>query len=411
MTFALQEILDLSEPASPPPPWSFLEPVSSLRQLPEPERLHHSLTKRFSNDQLVGAGVLVPDQSGELELAPVLAGPARQALFLQTEDEVLFDIVNLKGSVVSKDPPAFSASLDMSSRNRNGEPRRVLVAFGEADLAVLQMLQLACAPAAGLEKLSGQQARRLLADPDNAQAGGRSQEQLAPVTAAGFQLVLVAWQLAKLAVQYPEALPAVISRLLNAEEILELDSSESISVWYPKSDEQSRIRAAFEFGEAALVRQQMSVSINSSTHSVREFYLRTLPKNPVGYAVARRELRELLNNRERVASTSSMRTKLKEFESEFEHSVVDAAIEDAMTTTDPIERSLKLMAAELMNQWHERDRMKMWARDHINGRYHPPDLSVSPDEFDERLRLVDRFVKIHQVLHKSKQPAARLASQ
>jgi hypothetical protein len=242
-----------------------------------------------------------------------------------------------------------------------------------------------------------------LSDPQDLEAGRCLQEDMAPVAAGEFRLVLVGWRPANLAAQCPETLPPVGSRLLNAEALLGLDCSSRVSVWFPTCDEQTRIRAAFEFGEAPLVREQMWRSINHSSYSIREFYKITTPKSPTGYADARRELRDLLKTSRRIiASQDSVKAGLSEFESEFERCVVDTAIEDAMAATDPIELGLKLMAADLMNQWHQRDRLKLWAEEHSEGRYRPPDQLYPPDEFDQSLRLVDRFVKIHQALHKTK---------
>jgi hypothetical protein len=71
MTSVLQKIFDLSKPALPPSPWTFLTPVSSLRQLPDAESLRRAVTQNLATRGRVhqstasgkGAGSCVPAQS------------------------------------------------------------------------------------------------------------------------------------------------------------------------------------------------------------------------------------------------------------------------------------------------------------------------------------------------------------
>ena len=71
MTSVLQKLFDLSKPALPPSPWTFLRPVSSLRQLPDAESLRRAVTQNLATRGRVhqstasgkGAGSCVPAQS------------------------------------------------------------------------------------------------------------------------------------------------------------------------------------------------------------------------------------------------------------------------------------------------------------------------------------------------------------
>lgn len=131
----LQRIACLTQPASPPEPWSFLSRASSMRKLStDASELVESLGQEFTQEQLESARVLVRGRDGELGLSPILAGEARRGLFLRrNKSELPFDFVNLQGALASDDPPAFASCRDLFTRSWSGKAKVILVAFSDDD--------------------------------------------------------------------------------------------------------------------------------------------------------------------------------------------------------------------------------------------------------------------------------------
>ena len=400
----LQRIVDTTHQVSPPHAWDFLERVRSIRQLTgDGSAVINSLEEEFSDDELEAARVFVPAPNDELCLSPVLGvAPPTFMVLRRDQDGPPFDLVSQAGSVTTDDPPAFHICDDHFTQAWGRRKKRILVAFSMHDVAVLRMLSLPCAPACGLEQMDGDQLRRLL--DVRVKRNGRTQrtEHLAAICQNGYQLTLVGWQVAELQNEIPEGLNELVSHLRKAESAYQCDTQERVEVWRPVGSEWDRIRSAVAFADRDLIRSLVWTSVSRSTSSLRRFE-KAMSSRKVDYFAARAELLEAIKCARKVGlHTDEVASKLDELNRAFDKTVVDTMIRDAMSTSDSVDRSLLLAAAELMQHWHRSSELIQSTKPSHDGRLYKRDEAFRPDELTDRLRVVNGLVKIQRELTRGK---------
>ena len=403
-TEIMQRIARLTVPAEPPEGWEFLPRVESMRRCRTNEfDLLESLGREYASEQLEAARMLVRDTDGVLRPSPILAGDAHRLLILRDKkDSNPFDIVNQNGSLVGDDPPAFQCSRDIYTKGM-GSSRAVLAACTDSDLAVLRVLGLPCTSAAGLARLDGSQASRLFDQSLCFGAASTSAGPVAQVLRHDYRIMLVAWQVAALNDRPPAGFQEIMSRLFQVEEVFGFDTSERVCVWSPNAADFRRICSAIGFADRKPVKRVMRESIQRSSKSIRGYAESTGATIPGDYEAARRELHRVLDRaRQRGSVDEQLSKSLTAVKQTFDASVVASIVRDAMATANSVERSLLLMAADLMGDWHESvELLRKAERAHegcLTGRVEQPE----PEELRDKLRVVDGLVKIHRELTRNK---------
>ncbi|WP_437191591.1 hypothetical protein [Planctomicrobium sp. SH527] len=400
----IQSIMNRSPSFIPGGKWQFLPSVAGVRTLPfaDPAVLEE-LKQEFSLEQLEAARVLVKS-STRLELNPVLAGDGTQGVFLRrAKDDAPFDIINQSGSLSNHAPPSFSCILDYFTKSVCDETKSILVASSSEDLAVLRALQLPCTAAAGLANVNGDQLRCLFADAPVFENCTPRQVPKLPVVIENCCLVLTSWNIAELKNEQPGLVASIVNRMLKAEEAFGLDTSNRLKIWRPSETEFRRICAAAELQDRTSVRNLIRQSMSYSSCSARCVVEETALRNPMNYSAAREELlKTIAQTRKLGLQSSDIAKKLESFNRSFDASVVTAIIQDAMSATDPVERSLLLAAAELMGYWHKSSPIVRVTQEGASGRFHLQEKSLDSEELKEQLRVVDGLVKIHRELTRNK---------
>lgn len=400
----LQGIVDSTRALAPPEAWGFLNRVPSVRQLTDDGSMLLSFFgEDYTDEELEAARVFVPARNNELCLSPILGGAESSFLILRRDQEgPPFDLVSQAGSLTTDDPPAFHSCEDHLTRTRSGRKKRILVGFSDLDVAVLRMLSLPCVPAGGLAHMNGQQVRRMLDVRINRNGSAQGRIELAPVCRDDYHLVLVAWQVAEIRNEIPNGLHEVISHLRKAEDVYECETGEHVGVWKPQASDWNQIESAVEFADRALIRRLVWKSVARSTSSLRRFEKATTTPQ-FDYCADRIALLEAIE-RARVIGrhTKEVAMRLEAFDRSFDKTVVDTIVRDAMSTFDSIDRSLRLAAADLMQQWHRSSELVQSTKQDHEGWLCLPGEVLQPEALAERLRVVNGLVKIHRELIREK---------
>ena len=398
----MERIASLTRPADSPEKWDFLPRVIGLRHFcSDLVDVVEALSREFTQQQLEAVRVLVPGDHGGLSPSPVLA--AERLLFLrERKDRQPFDIVSQHGSLLSDDPPALACCRDFYTRVRRG-PRCVAAAFSGDDLAVLRMMGIPCTFTSRLALLDGSQASRLFDESLRYGDTPPAAETASAVLRNDYRIILVACQLSSVFNKLPAGLNETVSRLLQVEEVFGYDTSERVGIWRPSESEFSRITSAIEFADKTQVSRVLRESIYQSSISVRAFAEQSDVTRGNDYCSARQELNLALEQaRKRGLRSSEISGKLAALKQSFDATVIQAIISDALASANSVDRSLLLMAADLMGDWHESVELIRNAERGLEGRFQGRGDPLEPEELRDKLRVVDGLVKIHRELTRGK---------
>lgn len=400
----LQRIAKLTVTAEPPARWEFLPRVDGWRRCrTNVVDLLESLEREYTTEQVEAARLLVRDADGALSPAPLLAGDTPRLLVLRDKkEENPFDIINQNGSLMGDDPPAFQCSRDWLTKACSSS-QTVLAACSDGDLAVLRMMGLPCTSAAGLARMDAAQATRLFNRSACFSASGTAAAPAAHVLRHDYRILVVAWQVAAIRDCPPVGFQEIMSRLIQVEEVFGYNTSDRICVWCPSANDFRRLCSAIEFADRKPVKRILWESIQRSSKSIRAYAESTGAAIPRDYVVARCELHQVLEQaRQRGFGDEQVSKSLAALKQSFDASIVASIISDAMATADPVERSLLMMAADLMGDWHESVDLVKKAERARDGRLPGRGEPLEPEELRDKLRVVDGLVKIHRELTRNK---------
>ena len=417
----LQAIWERSQPAKPTGPWSFLPARNNVRQLPftTTDSLDE-LREQFSQEQLQAARVLVPQSNGELELNPVLRSESNIGLFLPAANAETFrDIVNQNGSLTTDDPPLLHCVLDQTAQRSGREnaagftcrmtphsdhkEKLVFVAGSDKDLQVLQLLGLPSTTAAGLAAMTGQHLRRLF--PANINHSGQAlrSAEFIPLVREFYRWVLVGWQVAELAHECPGEIMAVVHKLIKAEHAYDFEISEHAAVWVPDDEEFDDICTATEFEDPELGRKRICKSVNDAMFPLADFAHVESTHTATDYAAARRQLQGAVTDaRQSKFHTPATFERLEVLHRLFDEHVVRRMVDDAMSASNSVERGLRLMAAEQMEEWHRSSYLVQSTAETSRFTSTPFIEAVDPEGWKKRLPMVNVMIKIHSELLRGK---------
>jgi hypothetical protein len=232
-----------TQPAAVSAKFGFLPPTRAFRELAsEPASIADALQQEFSEAELLDSGLFERDDLGEIRLKSQLESRLRFT-FVYDGSAHLADVVTDDGYVISDIPPCVSFERDQPFQ------RTQRFYLGSArDLQVLSFFGMRGTVAAGLERLTGAQLRRLLIDRVPAKSHHR--------------LTLVGWDVAELRNEMPLRIKAILNRFCDAAYVYELEPDQiPVDVWQPSTVNFDRICAATTFADAQAVKSLLKGSV------------------------------------------------------------------------------------------------------------------------------------------------------
>ncbi|MEI8374214.1 MAG: hypothetical protein WCJ35_15435 [Planctomycetota bacterium] len=395
-------------------PWLRLVVDEDCRRLPpHTTEMLARLRERFSEQDLLAAGVARREEGVELLLAETLATPGVEIILLRERPyDPPFDIVTSSGLLSGRDLPMFAACRD----------HRTVVALRELDgilLAVLSMsayvlfrsMGLPVALATGLEDLDCGQLSSLvqmlsgntspctgmerLAEPSDVAAhdtesidpiNQNTQVDIGTIQASsllcsgvteiesqfrtdGIQdgenhateesvlpraVILVAWEPVTLEIELPPEVAPIVRFLANAEQHMGIDLSD-FGVWWPSENDLAAMQFCIRHGGNEQIRTSMHQSIKQSTFQVSHEIDRRIGPRPVAedYATAQAELRRCLDARTNDAvSEDRLAHAVARHHSLVERDLVEPILDQATVIADPLLRNLCITAANVFRTIH-----------------------------------------------------------
>ena len=176
------------------------------------------LRQTFSLEQLLAAHVFEQNRDNEPTLNPVFGDTTSQLRFVREGDPAVENIISERRGLSFKEPSSVHFACAGYGEAANQEAKRLLVAASDADVLVLQSLGFSCTWAAGLERLSVKQVRRIFAPANSKKSGYK------------FKVTIVGWQPSLLDTRLPQLIEEVLARLADVEQAYEIDPATRFDV-------------------------------------------------------------------------------------------------------------------------------------------------------------------------------------
>jgi hypothetical protein len=397
----LNSLVSLAHVVTPPQPWPFLSPSANILQFSgNKQDVVRKLQDDFSDNPQI-QNLLVGDASGQPTLCPVL-NAGNFLVLRQEKNGPVTDLVNIRGRLTDAEPPALHWSDDAVTRIGASKHRFVMVAFSDADLAVLRWLGLPVTSASGLATLSAEHARRLLIEPTPA-AG--DVPQTAPPQASPTprpKLILAAVNLFGLRNQMPRGVLNAVTQLQRVERTLKLKTASAIGIWLPEPAGFRGIRDAVHLADRRLVRNSITASVKQSTKSISE-YLKMSSGPPANdLSREKQKVRDALVALPTAPlGAQDVAARFEELRRAYDIVVIEQLTRDALASADPMTKSLLMIAAEMMKTHFDSCELVQNAKAAIEtGNSENTALTL-----DERLRmqcrLVNEMVRIKKAIEKT----------
>lgn len=260
-------------PSCLPGPWESLSAAErSCRRCPDDLQLTVSeLAKEFPPKVLVQSGVAITSADGQLQPSPLLV-PSAWLVFLQTRHGPTFDVLTPAGCL-SGNLPLLSAWGDgwtQQARERWGGI--ILAADALDDVVVLRTLGFAAASVAGLADLRPDALAKLcvhfgwgLEEPREPphDGGGEDADLPAAPSEASAGLILAAWSPARLQIEAPPSVQAVIGRFqpLHRRGLKRID----LGAWAPSKHYLDRLSLQLEMFPNQVSAQELFADLEENT--------------------------------------------------------------------------------------------------------------------------------------------------
>jgi hypothetical protein len=398
---ALQTIVEQSQAVRLPRPWHFVKSTDNIRRLSIDEsELLTLLTTQFPEQDLVNARILSRNATGEPRLLKVLCQDDHFMVLKREKDSPPLDIVNHNGRFSGNAPPALDCLTDHQTHCRSVKCKWLLVSFSNADMALFSMLGLPVTPAIGLDKISGEQARKLLCPPALNPLASDPGITCPSLAAEKVKLVLVGADVCALRGEYASGFLAAASQFERIERALKIPTESSIGVWLPSVADFLRIRDGIELRDQQLVRKTIENGARGAL-SIEQFLAETSGPRDDDVLAARSNLeREISELGKSTFGMRSIQDQLAAYLRALNISNIEPAVHEGAIAPDPMDRSLLNSAAELMKLQFESSDIVQRARAAIaSGRAVNIDCSLD-DRLTCELRLADGLMKIKKALRR-----------
>lgn len=373
----LASIERLTKPLAPPKAWAFLKATKSLRRLPgEAGELLTALRAEFSEQQLLAAHVLTQKPDGPSTLSAVLADPSSGLIFIRGDDQSLSDIASLSGSLTST-MPAWRNLVSEYHALAGTPAEPLLLAFDAAEMFLFRRLNLKFTSGLGLP---GADVRALF--------GSNAQQ----IQLRNFRLTIAGWQVASV-MNTPSA--QIRTRLSRLRAMRTIDPDSVFNIWLPSDKDFPKIRRAIARRDRQLVATAMANSLAKSCYTPTEAEAMLRERDECDYAVAHARLVRTIQDSSDFPLVAQAKIDFDKFEKAFRNTVTDK-FRRAGSHTDAWQNFLPILAADLSEAWFTKLQIVRAARALCCGE-HPGDNSFDDQLFEERLHILDAFVKLYRL--------------
>jgi hypothetical protein len=350
----LQRTVDQTIPARLSTPWDFLSPAPSVRILDsEPAALVASLLSEFSQDELLNAQILERISASEIRLTPAINAKTPFKVLSREKDGAPCDFEHEQGRLTAGDPAALRCLDDHVTREQIVKRKYVLATLSEMDQAVLTMLGLPATPACGLSTITADQARRRLAPPPKSIDPSQSSAESAPSSEARPKIILVATELFALRNQMPAGSLHAALQFERIERTMKLDTASAIGIWLPSPADFRRIEDGVALADPQLVRNAIKTSARRC-ESIAQYIASTTAPVADDVPRARKKLLEAISTlKTSTFDSRNLPALLEALHRAHENNIIEKANDEAMVATDPLDRSLWMSDAELMEMQFE----------------------------------------------------------
>jgi hypothetical protein len=397
----LNSLVSLAHVVTPPQPWPFLPPSANILQFSGNKQDVVRKLQEACGENPHMSSILASDASGKPTLCPVLNAGAFLVV-RQEKDGPPTDLVNLRGRLVDAEPPALHWSDDALTRIRAAKRGIVMVAFSDTDLATLRWLGLPVTSASGLATLSADHARRLLIEPTPALGDAPQTASPRPSPPQRPKLILAAVDLFGLRNQMPAGVLNVVTQLQRVERHLNLKTASTIGLWLPEPADFRGIRDAVHLADRRLVRNAITASVKQSTKSISEYLKMSSGPLPNDLPWAKQKLLDtLVALPKSLIGAQDVAARFEELSHAYDIAIIEQLTGDALASPDTMNKSLLMLAAELMKTHFDSCEVVQKAKAAIEtGNSENTALTL-----DERLRmqcrLVSEMVRIKKAIEKT----------
>ncbi len=386
----LSAILAETEPAKLPPAWEFLRPIPSFGRLRRtPLELAALLRQTFSLEQLLAAQIFEQDQDNEPSLNPVFGDTTSQLLFFYSPNKELEEVIGPQRGLLFQEPSSVHYSCQTQESGQ--QAKRMLLADSGSDVHLLRLLGSKCMPAAGLERLSGQQVRRIFPPASSNKFGPK------------YKMTIVGWQPSLLDPRPTRLIEEILARFADVEQTYDIDPATRFDFWLAKPCEIDAIRLAASFRDKKTAQRFVTQSLESSTFSPDAARDATAKSIELDYAAARANLLRAISRSRMVSGSQDVRDASEKFKQAFDKMVSRKFYKAAASDSDPNESMLRLAADKFAIFWFETQEIMVMGDQAIAKRSPEYRSTIDPDKLDERLRLVNTLLKIRKSLLQGKE--------
>ena len=379
MSELITPILECSKPAVLSPPWDFLQPAGSVRQIVDVDALQKGLRDAFPGADLGAADKLCRDR-----VLKVLA---------ETEKGPAFDLVSCRTRLVGQELPVADCFRDYYTSIRANKYKLLFVTFSSADLALLSQLRLPVMPATYFERLTSADARQLLCPSPKDASAVPTPRRLADEKIA---LHLVATNLFELRDHYAPGFLPVVSKLEQIERALKLDTSSHIRIMLPSAACFRRIVDAVQLADQKLLVNSL---LDAAKHSmtVQQFVAETADDPVADLCSTFVDVRdEAQYTSDTLFPGQKLRAKFEAFCRVHQTLFFDECLRRAASASEPVVRALWMAMAELTEMQLAASKQTATVQNVIK-KAESLDLTLS-----ERLKihgeLADRIIKVGRAI-------------
>ena len=349
--------------------------------------LRNELSATFSQEQLQGAGLLRKNTDGKLSWPfPLSDGAGSQVVFAlrKGKGQPSFDIVTEKWCLSYKTYPVL-AVMDHDGMSASRNQHLLFITATLADAAFFWKIGLPAICGTGLQNLAQPWLDKFCEKFEFGQGKGAASSW----NAVAPKLVLVQWSPSNMDWKSPPAIEAIVAHFHELREHLDVQL-ESICLWRPTPEKRRTFQVCVKYAGAAELRELVLDSVDWCKTHLDDLPRRPFVREPRNYVEANQAWRESLregNNQIRQEKLWSGRTE------KLETDVLDPLRQQAQNCSDPVERGLTLVLAELSGVLDPQMAILSAKVEKLNAQGNMPFQSNFPThEFETTVKLVDRVL-------------------
>jgi hypothetical protein len=369
-----------------PARWEFVRSSDNVRRFDgSTAQISEMLQHDFSVEQLMEVGVFERSANGA-KLNAKLAVPSVLLLF-EMAGESFLDVVTGRGAVSLAEPPAIHyASLPRATDDH--QSRAILLAATDDDVQLLISLGFHTRWCTGLERLSGENARKMF-EPNQFDALERK-----------YHHVLVAGQIAAFDHRPHQQIKNVLDRLCQLRLVYGFDESKLFSVWMPPAAQLKLLRQAASFRDVerarAICREGLSNCLMPPADA--QYFLNGSVE--INLPTSRKNLKTAIEINRKFPGSQSLERQFQNYKQAYQQLITDKCFAEANAAADPAAALLWHDIAEMADRSFQRQSLTVEAQLAMGlagvERQNFPNMET----LNELLRTTDALIRIRKILLK-----------